>query len=362
MPPFQEHPRLWSSGQREINLHLRHLGRAQKNPQQDAEQDATQREQPHDGNILIQPALYCKRALIRYGMGQSSYITVPAHNLGSQMNSPYPAGTHQPHQQYGSPLALHQNGHSFARSTSSALIAASTMRLHALSLPMHLKPAPSTFKTSDKKQEMNGTLPPGRVPLKKRNFDQRGNNLHHLAGLPDHENCALFMTNIPAHATYGDIFDQIHVGAVASLHLQKPNGNHTTSAVFLVFKTAEAARRMLFANTIILGQRVTIRYNREGHRATPGSQTRVLKILAPEELGSAYFYAYFDEHCDFTWEKVLKHDSATPGLHTLELRFVRIEGQSRMCLKQIHEDEEMKLKVVADYGADPCGLGYEIAV
>lgn len=87
-----------------------------------------------------------------------------------------------------------------------------------------------------------------------------------------------------------------------------------------------------------------------------------MKILAPEELGSAYFYAYFDEHCDFTWEKVLKHDSATPGLHTLELRFVRIEGQSRMCLKQIHENEEMKLMVVADYGADPCGLGYEIAV
>lgn len=46
-------------------------------------------------------------------------------------------------------------------------------------------------------------------------------------GLEDALNCALFVTNIPKHAKPWEIFDRIHVGAVASLCL-RPNNDQVS--------------------------------------------------------------------------------------------------------------------------------------
>jgi hypothetical protein len=89
-------------------------------------------------------------------------------------------------------------------------------------------------------------------------------------GIPDAENCALFLSHIHPSATIKDILSVVRTGKVRILHITPPDANHSTSAAKLVFMTHSAAARFLQqANSkegvAILGQKIRAIYNKYGY-------------------------------------------------------------------------------------------------
>ncbi|TVY52879.1 hypothetical protein LCER1_G008192 [Lachnellula cervina] len=239
--------------------------------------------------------------------------------------------------------------------------------------PMHTtnmwSPISSTISTSTS-TIITPPLQPSRMALELHTFTDptdprrpRSNNLYmgepsagKAYGLDDALNCALFVTNIPKNAKPWEVFDRIHVGAVASLCLRPNNEQHTTAAACLVFMNPEGARLMLQSEARIQNHWLRFGYNRDGYRAHKRQQSRVLMIEGPEHIMTREFWeAYFLEFCFLEWDRIIDHPSNIPGKHVMEFRFVRIEGQSRMCLLGIHKDANLKGIVRAWYGRDPCG-------
>lgn len=100
-------------------------------------------------------------------------------------------------------------------------------------------PVPEPFKVARMLLEQQGRLddkPVLRIPGHPWKGDVSSRSfLAQAPGLPDHENCALWLENIPIEVTHTDIFNVIHTGAVNCLHLNSPDDKHPEQAAKIAF-------------------------------------------------------------------------------------------------------------------------------
>ncbi|KAH6673667.1 hypothetical protein B0J14DRAFT_638660 [Halenospora varia] len=212
------------------------------------------------------------------------------------------------------------------------------------------------FRSSRMNLNIRGQSDPSYAPLVRTNSNYRGErNSRLIRNLPDHTNCSLFITNIPVKTTIAEIFDVINTGAVSSLHVQPATNIHSTNAAFLVFMTPQGARAFKERGAWIRGQELTIVYNREGFTASYSNQSRVLLLNVPTHLINVWYWlCFFNSFCAFGIDRIFCHPSNVPGRGILEFRFMRIEGQSRMCMRGIQESPVLQHIVSVSYGRDPC--------
>jgi hypothetical protein len=187
-------------------------------------------------------------------------------------------------------------------------------------------------------------------------------NPREITGLPDWENCCLFLTKIPVEVTLQEIFSAIKTGAVFCLHINPPGGMHTTKAAKLAFMNPEAAKAFLRLiqspqGLIFHGARIQGRYNRNGYpRNVNIWQSRVLEILGPTSLMTlANWTSHFAKFSEFDLEAYRSISTSQSGLTIMEFRFARVDGQAQTCLQCIRSDPSLIGLVQVKYGTDPCG-------
>jgi hypothetical protein len=178
-----------------------------------------------------------------------------------------------------------------------------------------------------------------------------------LPNLPDEENCALFVTNIPPRVTHPDMFDRIHVGPVFALHISPADATHSMQAAKLVFMDPEATHQMMRATVWMRGRRLDFRYNRYGYRKNDRNYTRVLIVEGPEAIMNlASWDRYFRFYSELVYDRVIKVYCATPGNKAYEFRFARIDGQAETCFLAIRAEPSFQGIITFRYGRDPCGV------
>jgi hypothetical protein len=184
-------------------------------------------------------------------------------------------------------------------------------------------------------------------------------NAREVLGLPDHKNCALFLTHIPVETTLHEIFNVIKTGAIFCLHINPPNGIHQTKAAKLAFMIPETAATFLAQinsiNGIVLhGQRIRGRFNRNGYSLNKNTQSRVLLLEGPTPMMTLeYWTSHFAMWSEFELESY-RLSPSRHGLSQMEFRFARIDGQAQTCLQVIVEDPTLQGVVQVAYGVDPC--------
>lgn len=121
-------------------------------------------------------------------------------------------------------------------------------------------------------------------------------------GLPDEENCCLFIKGIPANADYFDVFDSIKTGAVVFLSLKDPEPEKlfVHQAATLVFMDPEAAMEYYLASrdqdvgVKILDKFITVNFSHRGRRRSyldrSMAVSRCLEIEGPPELMTEEFW------------------------------------------------------------------------
>lgn len=183
-----------------------------------------------------------------------------------------------------------------------------------------------------------------------------------VQGLPDCENCALFLTKIPVEVTLHEIFSVITTGSVFCLHVSPSGGIHTTKAAKLVFMTPEAAAAFLQQTRspqgiLLRGKRIQCRYNRNGYARNENIwQSRVLEIVGPTPIMTLeYWTSYFANFSEFELEAYRLNTTNVHGIAILQFRFARIDGQAQTCLQCIRTDPSLAGVVQVRYGTDPCG-------
>jgi hypothetical protein len=183
-----------------------------------------------------------------------------------------------------------------------------------------------------------------------------------VAGLQEFENCALFLTKIPPEATLHELFSVITTGAVFCLHINPPNGIHTTKAAKLAFMTPEAAEAFLKQTQsergiVLHGKRIQGRYNRNGYVRNENIwQSRVLELIGPTSLMTLeYWTAHFSKFSEFELDAYRLLPTTVDGLSIMEFRFARIDGQAQTCLQCIKTDPSLQGIIQVRYGTDPCG-------
>lgn len=186
-------------------------------------------------------------------------------------------------------------------------------------------------------------------------------NAREVLGLPDHENCALFLTHIPVEATLHELFSTIKTGAVFCLHINPPTSVHQTKAAKLAFMIPQAAAAFLAQinsiNGVVLhGHRIRGRFNRNGYvRNEKTYQSRVLSLEGPTPMMIlGYWTSRFAEFSEFELECYRLYPSRSAGLRKMEFRFARIDGQAQTCLQTIVHDPTLTGVVYVKYGIDPC--------
>jgi len=176
-----------------------------------------------------------------------------------------------------------------------------------------------------------------------------------IEGLPDDENCALFLSNIPLAVTQTDILARIHVGSVFALHINPPDEAHPFQAAKLVFMDPEAAAAFMKSNIWLRGRRLGVRYNRFGYRRNTEPYSRCLMIEGPPHMMTLQFWdQYFFKYSLLNWDRVLYVECDKPGMEAMEFRFSRIDGQAQTCFQAINADRELKGVVTVRYVRDPC--------
>ncbi|KAF8859059.1 hypothetical protein BDZ45DRAFT_801928 [Acephala macrosclerotiorum] len=184
--------------------------------------------------------------------------------------------------------------------------------------------------------------------------------LDQVENLPDHENCSLWIKRIPDGTPHSAFFDNIHCGAVWSLHMNPSTVDHSTMGATLVFMKPESAaavvKRFKTHGIQMGGNWLDVRYNKHGKREQSGNETRVLRIEGPPDMMTwGYWYQYFKVACVFQLDRYLYIPCHIFGRVRMEFRFSRVDGQSQSCRQKIERDPDMSLKgVLVWYGPDPC--------
>lgn len=211
-------------------------------------------------------------------------------------------------------------------------------------------PAPRNFQPTSMVLEKNGTalMTSYGQSNSEVKHNYRGDlnseaNHRQIHQLPDAHNCTLWLWNIPASLHVSEVFDQIDTGAVQCCHIVPPNVAHHTCAAKLAFMTPETAAKFKEKadseeGIWLQGNKLMVRYNRDGNLRNKTEQSRVLIIEGPKDLMTIkYWEAYFTKICVFQWDRVLEIPCQDPKKVALQFSFVRLDGQAQVRISKSHQ-------------------------
>lgn len=188
------------------------------------------------------------------------------------------------------------------------------------------------------------------------------NPKNHSAHIPDSENCALFLTNLPSDCTYGDLLRALaryRPGRVWSAYINPPKvhspeqmrpfaeasaghqfrglipPSYLTSAAKVIFYHPSEAQRLmkralLGAGIDVRGRRIQVKYNRHKTSAQTYAwpTSRVLRITGPVTIVSEiYLSSLFDQYFEYHTESVIVR-AENQDLRCLEWRFASMRAQA----------------------------------
>jgi hypothetical protein len=180
------------------------------------------------------------------------------------------------------------------------------------------------------------------------------------AGVPDEENCALWLTNIQPSATIADILSVVRTGAVYALHINPAFGTHTTAAAKLVFmKPSAAARFYQQVNSregvAIHGGRIRAVYNKFGFREyTHQERSRVIWVQGPAQFMTFEFWDKYFKTCVAFDLESWDERSVRSNEKVLTFAFARLDGQAEAVYHAIKKEQAYQGVFDVRYGRDPC--------
>ncbi|PHH69266.1 hypothetical protein CDD82_7871 [Ophiocordyceps australis] len=182
--------------------------------------------------------------------------------------------------------------------------------------------------------------------------------------LAPEQNCALWLTNLPADVSYSELLGSIrHIGRVWCSYINLPDGvKHHTAAAKVVFFAPCAAQKLLTqawtSSIVIRGHRVRVSHNRikSDRNDVAGPASRVLIIT-----GSAEFVDAHNLRLWFSQRFIFQEDDArmlisAPHRAVCEFRFGSYRCQSQMGKMALEKDRPEGFEKV-EFGQDPCEVG-----
>ncbi|PHH65044.1 hypothetical protein CDD81_3442 [Ophiocordyceps australis] len=182
--------------------------------------------------------------------------------------------------------------------------------------------------------------------------------------LAPEQNCALWLTNLPADVSYSELLATIrHIGRIWCSYINLPDGiKHHTAAAKVVFFSPCAAQKLLTqawtSSIVIRGHRVRVSHNRikSDRNDVAGPASRVLIIT-----GSAEFVHPQNLRLWFSQRFIFQEDDArmlisAPHRAVCEFRFGSYRCQSQMGKMALEKDRPDGFEKV-EFGDDPCEVG-----
>lgn len=190
------------------------------------------------------------------------------------------------------------------------------------------------------------------------------------ADIPDHENCSLFLTNLPPNCSYRDLLAAVarhQPGRIYSTYISPPDAesdqnlpSHRTSAAKMAFFRPEDATRLLQACSLglvkVQGYRVHARRNRV--KVSPASRdkdhkTRCIVISGPKALvDEMQLRRLFDKFFSYDIEEVILLQEGE-SLRWMEWRFGSYRAQAESAFKML-TDKDFRNFYSVRYAKDPC--------
>lgn len=205
-----------------------------------------------------------------------------------------------------------------------------------------------------------------------RNYQGEATNPQNIsADIPDHENCGVWLTNLPPNCTYKDLLGalaQYQPGRVFSTYITPPDPasdqslpSHRTSAAKVVFYRPPEAQRLLDACSLgrvkVQGYRAAARRNRIRTAAQPADRentTRCLVVSGPRGVvDEARLRRAWEGYFSYETEEVVLRGERD-GLRWLEWRFASHRAQAGSAFKFLKTEPGYQGVVAVKYGRDPC--------
>ncbi|KAK1771621.1 hypothetical protein QBC33DRAFT_592071 [Phialemonium atrogriseum] len=187
------------------------------------------------------------------------------------------------------------------------------------------------------------------------------------ADIPEHQNCSLFILNLPADITTRELLANIrNAGRVYATHINapEPDKGHGTCAAKVIFFERPAAEHLFdqcrgAGGFAMAGRaergRVIWNRIRTAEQGGPRHQTRVLQIAGPAGVvNEPFLTAYFQSKLDFQVDEVLDVGGAAER-RVVEYRFGSFRCQAeaaRMALAREWSEHDVKVW----FGPDPCDI------
>ncbi|KAH8597102.1 hypothetical protein B0O99DRAFT_592854 [Bisporella sp. PMI_857] len=190
------------------------------------------------------------------------------------------------------------------------------------------------------------------------------------------DNCAVLLSNLPRHIRKYQLFDLIHTGQVACLHLLPPrNPSDLFATAKVVFTTHRGAENLIEQSHGLVGlafggQRIYAAYHNEGSRAWPKmsalapTASRILSIRswAPYmtsgspnyEQNDRFWKSWFSQFC---WPDIERTELGNGPNEPMIFRFCSIQ-QARLCMTAWKglPSGNTTLWAIMSYEPDPCAF------
>lgn len=182
--------------------------------------------------------------------------------------------------------------------------------------------------------------------------------------LANHENCSLWLRNLPPNITYAELLDTISgIGRVWATYINRPDAKHDTAAAKVIFFNPEAAAKYLkhieSTNLQIQGLAVTGEYNRVKipRQLSGGPQaSRVLVITGHSDfVNKDSLTRFFGDLIQFHTDRVIERFRVGTRA-VIEFRFGSYRSQAQSAKTALERNQPSGL-VCVRYGLDPCEVG-----
>lgn len=219
----------------------------------------------------------------------------------------------------------------------------------------------------------------GVVPVDQATFSDNYRGEHNwrnasAVGLPEKENCALWLTNLPADVTHHELLTPIrNIGRIWCTVINAPDFvRHETAAAKVVFSNPKSASALLEQSNsrgfLIRNHHIRITRNRVKYpeKAMSGKESRVLIITGKSSfVNEASLTEFFREKFIYEIDEVISLIVNAAGRSVVEYKFGSYRSQAQMGKMALEKDRPEGFEKV-EFGEDPCEVGdtlssYEIA-
>ncbi|GJC80485.1 hypothetical protein ColLi_03323 [Colletotrichum liriopes] len=189
------------------------------------------------------------------------------------------------------------------------------------------------------------------------------------APIPDSQNVAFWITNLPPTVTCNQLLGQIRgMGRVWACVISPPTKHHVTSAAKVVFFELAAAQKFYAHCTnpqrrLIVGgyvAHVCLNRTKKAEEDVGGNHSRVVTIMGnPSFVNPRTLLRWFINHFEYEIDEIITH-ALNKEMGHLEIRFGSWRSQAEACRQAIKAvfppGGDQSPVWVFRYGTDPCSI------